>query len=166
MASTYTPIATTTLGSATNSYTFTSIPSTYTDLILVMQTKVTAGSYQNNIQVGNGSIDTGTNYSTTLLNADGSTAYSTRGSNQTSTGGYADYNTTADGQMSVFHFMNYANTSVYKTMLSRGSNANTGLTATVALWRSTSAINQIKVFASGSTYTAGSTFTLYGIAAA
>jgi hypothetical protein len=37
MASTYTPIATTTLGSAAASYTFSSISGTYTDLVLRIQ---------------------------------------------------------------------------------------------------------------------------------
>ena len=36
MASTYEKIATTTLGSATASYTFSSISGTYTDLILIL----------------------------------------------------------------------------------------------------------------------------------
>jgi hypothetical protein len=67
MASTYTPIATTTLGSAATSYTFTSIPTTYTDLILIVNAKnASTGSYPK-MQVGNGSVDTGNNYSRTYL---------------------------------------------------------------------------------------------------
>ena len=42
MAATYTPIATTTLGSAQSSYTFSSISSAYTDLILIYNGTVTA----------------------------------------------------------------------------------------------------------------------------
>lgn len=162
--STYTPIATTTLGSSATSYTFSSIASTYTDLMLVIQSKVTSGSYQNFIQV-NG--DTGTTYSFTILNGDGSSASSVRASNTTYIGGYSDYNTTADGMMSIFQLMNYANTSTYKTILYRGANANTGTSAVVGLWRSTSAINSIKCYPTGSgTYAAGTTLTLYGIQAA
>ena len=61
--STYTPIATTTLGSAATSYTFTSIPSTYTDLVLVGNL---SSSSNTNISIRIYS-DSGTNYSNTYL---------------------------------------------------------------------------------------------------
>ena len=57
MASTYTPIATTTFASTATSYTFSSIPTTYTDLVLVAVPAQGApvGSSPL-VQVGNGSI--------------------------------------------------------------------------------------------------------------
>jgi len=77
--STYTPIATTTLGSSATSYTFTSIPSTYTDLVIVAQIKGDTTTYLNLRFNG----DTGSNYSRTTLSGNGSTASSERRSNQT-----------------------------------------------------------------------------------
>lgn len=161
--STYTPIATTTLGSAAASYTFSSIPSTYTDLILVANTIMTAADYIS-IQVGNGSVDTGSNYSQTGIYGNGTTATSNRGSNQTTADvGYASTSVCNH----IVHFQNYSNTSTNKTFLSRSNNTSIQTTAGVNLWRSTSAINTIKVLTyGGQTYAAGTTFTLYGIQAA
>jgi hypothetical protein len=163
--STYSTIATTTLGSAQASYTFSSIPSTYTDLVLIAQTSITSGAQQNKL-VFNG--DTGNNFSATFLTANGSTAGSGNQTNNSSMlMGYDDYNTTAIGQMTIFHIMNYANTTTFKTVLARGSNSNTGVSASVGLWRATTAINSVSIRTSaGANYAAGTTFTLYGIAAA
>ena len=166
MASTYVPIATYTIPSATPSYTFTTIPNTYTDLVLVGNYSFTGGTNYTVAQVGNGSIDTGSNYSFTVLNGNGSSPSSYRDSNKTYM--QLDTNLTGSAQaMSILHFQNYANTSVYKTIMGRSSAAGSLVSAYVNLWRSTSAINQIKIFDfSGNNLTAGSTFTLYGIKAA
>lgn len=160
----YTPIATTTLSSANSTITFSSIPATYTDLVLVTSAKLTTGSADATYTV-NGSA--GTNYSLTYLSGNGSAASSARTTNN----GYAyldsyGWVTSGEFNVSITHFMNYSNTTTYKTMLSRASNATSGVDAIVALWRSTAAINQIVIFANSSTFTAGSTFTLYGIKAA
>ena len=75
---TYTPIATTTLGSAASSYTFSSIPGTYTDLVLVVSGKYstgTTGTTTVQIQVGNTSLDTGANYSIVYLNGSGALSH-------------------------------------------------------------------------------------------
>ena len=61
---------------------------------------------------------------------------------------------------------NYANTTTYKTMISRASDATQNAIAYVGLWRSTSAINSITLSVSAGTFAIGSTFTLYGIKAA
>ena len=165
MPQTYTPIATTTLSSAAATVTFSSIAGTYTDLILICQTSVASGTVQNQIQFNS---DTGTNYSATILSGNGSVVLSTRNSSVSQiTLGYDDYNTTAIGQMSIVNIQNYSNTTTYKTTIQRGSNANTGVSATVGLWRSTSAITSILVKNSGGVnFVIGSTFTLYGIAKA
>jgi len=162
--STYTPIATNTLGSAAASYTFSSIPSTYTDLVLVMNTK---GSTSNYCQLRfNG--DTGTNYSRTDLKGNGSTAASSRDSNRSiidiasnATNDTSNFNTNI-----ILHIMNYANTTTYKTAISRANNAATGTDAIVVLWRSTSAINSIYIAVNTGNLEVGTTLTLYGIASA
>jgi len=65
-------------------------------------------------------------------------------------------------------FMNYSNTTTYKTWLAREGNGTNGyVSALVGLWRNTNAITQIKVLNTGSgNFATGSTFTLYGIKAA
>jgi len=155
--STYTPIATTTLGSAAASYTFSSIPSTYTDLVLI----INPNSYVENMNYQfNG--DTATNYSNTFLFGDGSTTYSTRGSNRTSISG------TVSGGWEIvrYNIMNYSNTTTYKSVLNRMDDAASYVGTNVGLWRSTAAINSIKINAGTGNLPSGLMATLYGIAAA
>ena len=162
---TYTAIATNTLGSAAASVTFSSIPSTYTDLVLVISA-ADSGATNVYLQMGNGSIDTGSNYSHTILTGNGTTAYSYRESSQTKIL-YAFEGTPPTSPSFgtyIIQFMNYSNTTTYKTVLSRANSASSGTDAIVGLWRSTSAINQIQLSAQGATtYSTGSTFTLYGV---
>lgn len=162
---TYSKIASTTLSSPAASYTFTSIPSTYTDLILVGNFGVTVGGNSLRIQVGNGSIDTGANYSYTFIYGTGSSALTSRYAGDTSI--YSGYASTANIQNNWFmHFQDYSNTTTKKTVLERFNCASTATTAVVGLWNNTAAINQIKVLTLGDNLSTGSTFTLYGIEAA
>jgi hypothetical protein len=160
MANTYEPIATTTLGSPAPDVTFTSISGTYTDLIIAGN-GIKSGDHGINVQFNS---DTGSNYSFTYLYGDGSSAVSGRESNKTfASGGRLGTN----GAVSLFHIMNYANTTTYKTMLSRGDNASSLNIAIVSLWSSTSAITTIKMYPGDlGNFDTGSTFTLYGIASA
>lgn len=160
--STYTPIATTTLSSAASSITFSSIPSTYTDLVLVA--KLTRDNAGSPILRFNG--DTSSNYSQTFLEGNGTSAVSSRASNVTV--GYINLNSdpVLNGII-IVNFLNYSNTTTYKTYLANGSNAATAVDRVVGLWRSTSAISTILLAAeNGGNYLAGGTATLYGIAAA
>jgi hypothetical protein len=165
MAKTYKPIATTTLGSAAASYTFSSIPATYTDLVLISQAKSSSTITDNSIYF-NG--DTATNYSITGLTGNGSAASSYRESNKTiitiDGNGYVG---TSDFNLAIVHIMNYSNTTTFKTVLSRSNNGAAGVDAVVGLWRSTAAITSLTLDLLGaSNFTSGSTFTLYGIKSA
>jgi hypothetical protein len=161
---TYVALDTRTLLSNSASVEFTSIPQGYTDLILVCNAKNQGGAnYNLYAQVGNGSYDTGSNYSDTYLGGQGSSAFSGRDTSvsQMRLALFGNSNFTP----SIIHFQNYSNTTTNKTVISRGSDAGGNVMAIVNLWRSTSAINQIKVFAElSANLSAGSTFTLYGIA--
>lgn len=162
--STYTPIATTVLGSGVANYTFSSIPSTYTDIILVIA-GAGASSGGNIVLQFNG--DTASNYSTTILYGDGSSAGSARVSS-TSSMNIGDLDASNQSN-TLINIMNYANSTTYKTALSRANRLNAGaaVAAKVGLWRSTSAINSIKVFlSSGDNFLIYSTLTIYGITAA
>jgi hypothetical protein len=164
--STYSTIATTTLGSAAASYTFTSIPTTYTDLVLIVNSKMTSGADNLRLQVGNSSVDETNKYSFVYMAGDGSTTFSGKGSNLNDT---LSGRLGATSSTSIINFMNYSNTTTFKTIISRGNDASTsGQTAAyICLWRSTVAINTIKVLEQvGDTFAAGTTLTLYGIAAA
>jgi hypothetical protein len=157
MPSTYEPIATTTTSASAGPVIFSSIPSTYTDLILVISgIQATSGAVR--IQFNN---DTGSNYSRTDVYGDGSSAASYRESNQT----YINFITLQTTQSnSISHIMNYANTTTNKTMLTRYNTPSTGVVAAgVTLWRSTAAINTITLT---NTSNVTATFTLYGIKAA
>jgi hypothetical protein len=163
--STYEPIATTTASGSSTNVTFSSISGSYTDLVLIIA-NVTA-------QIDNVGItlnsDTGSNYSRTLINGNGSTATSTRGSNQTYL--YTMYKDTAGGDpvMSISQFQNYSNSTTYKTILTRQETNSSGtksVQAMVSLWRSTSAITSISINSGNANFNSGSTFTLYGITAA
>ena len=169
--STYTPIATNTLGTAAPSITFSRISGSYTDLVLVTNSAAvtSGGGYTLTFRVGNSSVDTGTNYSWTQLIGDGSSASSGRnGSSPQNTfmfGGRIDDTPTFG--TTIAHFMNYSNTTTYKTALINGGVANVRTGVTVNLWRSTSAINIITITNEAAVnFAVGSTFTLYGIAAA
>ena len=174
--STYTPIATTTLGSAAASYTFSSIPSTYTDLIIVCSVSTTSGSAGIAMQVGNGSVDTGSNYSGTYLsgtNYGGSQIAKSVRETSVAKIYISEWAGVALSSPSpvIIHFQNYANTTTYKTVLIRFNTQDNAsgyneVNAGVGLWRSTSAINTISIQTTASTFTAGSTFTLFGIASA
>ena len=164
MAVTYDKIATNTLGSAASSVTFSSIPATYTDLVLVINAKGSASSYPT-IRL-NG--DSSTNYSDTELNGNGSNAASGRNSN-TSVMYFtrsAVWTTSEFTFNAIANFQNYSNATTYKTVLSRANAAGSSVDAVVSLWRSTAAINQIVVSATTGTMEIGSTFTIYGIKAA
>ena len=165
MPTTYEPIATTTLSSSAASVTFSSISSSYTDLVLVVNLKGDVAGFAPRMRFNN---DSGTNYSWTRLSGNGSAASSARVTNGTSIsiGSTANVYTT-DGFVGICQIQNYANTTTYKTTLNRGNNATDGTEAIVGLWRDTSAINRVDVVnTSSANFTSGSTFTLYGIKAA
>ena len=164
MTTTYTPLYTTTLGSTSSGVVISSFPSTYTDLILVVNGKADSGS--------TGSIglqynsDTGSHYSYTRILGDGTNASSARGSNTSAT--YIG-DTGTDPAVFIVSIQNYSNTTTYKTHLSR-SNSQYYVSSYVGLWRgstgsSTDAITSIKVLPpSGANWAIGSTFSLYGVA--
>lgn len=167
MPSTYEPIATTTLGSNAATVTFSSIPSTYTDLIVVtnLMPDTAGGTGYIRVTLNN---DTGSNYSTTYMIGTGSSAISGRVSNASSL--IVDYTfgaSTTIPATTIFNIQNYSNTTTNKTALTRMSDQNAGFViAYASLWRNTSAINRIDFNGVTGGYKAGSTFTLYGIKAA
>ena len=160
MPKTYEPIQSYTLTSTATNVDFTSIASTYTDLKMVIAgTVATASSIY--IQF-NG--DTANNYSYTDLTGDGTNATSTRLGNRANIPVSVWYSSVSQIEFDIF---NYANTTTFKTVLSRAASPSTLVRRYIGLWRKTpEAINRIYVYNDGVNFNVGTTFTLYGIKAA
>ena len=164
MSATYTPIASITLGANASTVTFSSIPSTYTDLVLIVSAAGTATT-DPYLRVNS---DSGSNYSYTTLtgNGGGGVAVSYRATNQTSISinYFGSDSTTLGENPRTIHFLNYSNTTTYKTVMAIGGRGNTdGLAFLTNLWRSTAAINSITYHPGSGSLLSGSTFNLYGI---
>ena len=163
---TYESIATTTLGSATATVTFSSIPATYTDLIVVLGI-AGLSAVETPKMYFNG--DTSALYTTTWISGHNTTAYSGRTTSQTSFYGIGAYNSGNSSGVSsiVIQVPNYSNTTTYKSMLARNNSTDLSVDATVGLYRSTSAVSSISfIVHGGNTYSTGTVFSLYGIKAA
>lgn len=158
MAITYEPIATTTTTSNATTVTFSSIPGTYTDLVMIMNFSL---SGNNEVYIRFNS-DAGSNYSRTYMQGDGSTATSVRNTNTEA----VNILGRTTQMMNIINFMNYANTTTNKTLVARFSSAAEIIGAEVGLWRNTSAITTIGLSLSAGNFTNGSVISLYGIKAA
>jgi len=162
---TYEPIATANGNGSTASITFSSLGS-YTDLIIVSSVLGSATTYLKMRFNG----DTATNYSQTYIRGDGATASSARftSSAEIYPGETQIGFSTTIPMFSKIHLFNYAG-STNKTMLYEASydkNGSGEVVRGVSLWRSTSAITSIELYATSGTFSTASTFTLYGIKAA
>jgi hypothetical protein len=168
MAATYTPIASITLGATASSVTFSSIPSTYTDLVLI------SSVYSDTNDVGlyiRYNSDTASNYSYTYLEGNNSNAaVSGRASSQDKI--YFQFSTGIPSTTGVYiptiiNVMNYSNTTTNKTLVARSQGRRNDAAASVSLvtglWRSTAAITSINLALSSGNFASGSTFNLYGI---
>jgi hypothetical protein len=162
-AQTYEPIATTTLGSATGTVTFSSISSAYTDLILVAR-----GTALSNTGWGlKFNNDSGTNYSSTYLEGNGTSAISER---QTSVGlmrtCWNSLWTSSTPANTIISIQNYSNSTTFKSSVWRSNNSSNYVEAGVGLWRNTNAINRIDIVTTSADFATGADFTIYGIKAA
>ena len=163
MPATYEPIATYTAPSAQASYTFSSIPSTYTDLVLIANA-LTASADAVGIDLFiNGGTATGRSY--TRIQGNGTSATSLNGTTSAGIGVMGN----SEGANLIVNIMNYSNSTTFKTILSRYNNMDSGdarVGAYVSLSQSTSAVTSLTISPLSINWAAGSTFTLYGIKAA
>ena len=168
------PIATSTL-SSNGYFEFSNIPQNYQDLYISLNARAAATSgdagFSNQSYVSAYFNDITTAYSVSFLIGDGASATSTRATSQTNCyfGFIPNQNATSGifGATTV-HILNYANTSTFKTTLSRtagDANGSGTTTLTVNGWRNTAAINKITLYCSYTNFVAGTTATLYGIRA-
>lgn len=157
---TYDLITETTLGSNSASVTISSIPSTYKDFVVEYIGSLT--SSPNDIWMYFNGDETA-NYNRTWFSTVNQTSSPTAGSGRnTGIGGhYVFYGgtTLSYGRVEVF---SYANTNVNKSVLSRGTAADTASGLVTSMWRSTAAVNSIKL-TSPVNFTSGSIFRVWGI---
>lgn len=167
MPATYEPIATTTLGSAAANIQFSSIPSTYTDLVVTLVVNTTSVDARGVRCTFNS--DTGANYSATRLQGDGATAASTRSTGQANIP--LTLNATTSTTIPTFYQFNvfsYAG-STYKTVLAMGNADKNGsgvVDRTVGLWQSTAAINTLNITPNSGNFNTGTIATVYGVKSA
>lgn len=167
MALTYEPISTTTTGSLTTSITLSSIPATYTDLVVILQGSMTAGANTIYVRI-NG--DSSSSYQTVYLSSNGSGragAVGTQRNDGVSFGNY-QYGYAANAEFMVqAHFNNYSQSSYQKTCISKWSQGNSAVEYAGNLWYNTSTISSLEIRNNGGyNFAIGTTVTLYGILAA
>ena len=153
---TYTPLATVTLGTTTSSVTFSSIPATYRDLIIVLDGTNTGGD---NVTLRyNG--DSSSTYTSVVMYAVGSPVSAT--TSATYAEGGAIYENAGNN---IIQIMDYSATDKHKTALARTNTAGNIVGAYASRWPSTAAITSVRVGLTGSSYLSGTTFSLYGVIA-
>lgn len=155
---TYIALANLTLTGTDASIEFASIPSTYRDLVLVVNCEQT-GANSSKIRVNS---DTGANYHQVVMR--GATTASAE-SLPNETQWYASSVNTQGSQRIDFyaHFLDYSATDKHKLLLVREGHNASVVEAGAGRWANTNAINTITVFLSANEYAIGSTFALYGI---
>jgi len=167
------PIQTIRLDNAnTTTFQFTSIPQTFTDLMLVFNARNTSTSVTVSQMIPQYNNNGASDYSYTILRSNGSSPTSARSTGMPFTyGGSTPSGTALSGAFGsgVIYILNYTNTTGFKTQIGRSSADYNGageIDMSVSLWRQTSAISTISIGQSyGTAYVAGSTATLYGIKA-
>lgn len=165
-------ISTTILGADASTVTFSSIPQNYQHLQLRWACRTGSGASTIYLQVYLNS-DTGANYNGHAFFANGTNVYN---ENYTPTNSInAKYGSVSNAVgawgVGVMDFLDYANTTKNKTTRSlNGSwygSADRGVVLSSGLWRNTSGISSITIFANGGNgswqVAAGSRFSLYGL---
>jgi hypothetical protein len=161
---TMTLIETKTLDTAVSTVSFTSIPQTFTDLLLLASTRSSRtgaaafiGAYING---------TTTNQSNRRLAGDGSTASSSGESNNWSFISASAIDTASTFSNTSIYVPNYAGSTAKSFSLDSVSE-NNGTTArqiiTAGLWNSTTAITSLQLIDPNGNFVVGSVLSLYGI---
>jgi hypothetical protein len=170
MADTFVKIATVTVGSGgAANITFSSIPSTYTDIQLFLSARSTGGTTQDYAAV-QFNASGGTAYSDKRLEGTGSSASVASDSSQNVIySAYVATGSTATSSIfgnTSFYIPNYSG-ATNKSVSIDGVTENNGTVAyqtlTAALWANTSAITQVVFTLGNGNFAQYSTATLYGI---
>lgn len=170
MPVTYDSIQSTTLSSTTGTISFTSIPSTFTDLRLrlFVPNSVTANPSVR-LRFNN---DSGTNYNRLLLAVNNNSIYTGNANAATDIhlAGEINISTTGPSQSFLIDIFSYASSS-FKTLFIKENQdrnaSNGGYDNIVGMWRSTAAISSLTLVCNGAgVFGVGTTATLFGIKSA
>ena len=151
----YVPLSTITLDSTASTVTFSSIPSSYRDLVVVFDGSTASGNYLFQTRF-NGSADA--IYGEQYISSAGAGSGNSNGSH---TSGRFDTNR---GTLTL-EVLDYSALDKHKTSLSSMSfpGWSSQPQSNAFRWRSTDAINQITLLTNGGLFAAGSTVSLYGV---
>jgi len=173
MALTYVAIATTTVGSGgAANIEFTSIPGTYTDLVIKLSGRSTASSDWEDMKISfNNSTTDAQYYWRAVYGYSGSTVGSNQGNGNSNarlqgvvSAASATANTFGSWEMYVPNYAGSNQKSVSTDFASENNSAATLLGLATNLWNQTTAINRVTLTtSSGSNIAQYSTATLYGI---
>jgi len=165
------PIGYINLTSPNVGFSFINIPQGYQDLMLVCNARSAYAANTNGLDLYINAYST-TNLSMTYFGGNGSSAYSTRNTTSSPTYGFVGDIPAASATSGIFgtavyHILNYANTSTFKTVLVRSAADINGagvVDLNVGLYGNTSAVTSL-IIQSGysANYVTGSTFALYGV---
>lgn len=158
-------IASTTLGSAATTITFSSVPSTYTNLRIVLRGACASQAFP--VIRLNG--DTGTNYIYLSLEAVGTSQYSYAGNSNDYaylTGGTCEWNNSKISTLKI-DVLGYKNTNTRTNILTQNSadqnQAGGGVSLTTNTWANTATVTTIELGARGVNFLTGTTASLYGL---
>jgi hypothetical protein len=169
MANTYTLISSNVLSSSAASVTFSSIPATYTDLVLRISTRITRADYEGRILMSYNSSST-SDYSETWVREQASVADSGRYTSQTghlqiwSSASTATASTFGSGEIYIPNYAGATNKPMSAFTVSENNSTNSTIAADAGLRSNTAAITSITMAPSdASNFVSGSSFYLYGI---
>lgn len=156
-----------TLTTTASSVTFSSIPSTYTDLKIVMSIRSNAATVYNDLYMAFNSTSSG--YSSTLLYGSNGGAASASNSGTTLpwsgkvTGANATSNSFSNCEVYISNYTAAYSKSVSVDAISENNNSDNNMGFTTELWTNTAAINFIVFTPVSGSFVSGSSFALYGI---
>ena len=157
---TYDLIASNVLSSSASSVTFSSIPATYRDLVLVVDGTGSSATQFVSLRF-NGSF--ASEYTNVTAEGNGTNAVSSAGGPTGQLNASNErYPFTTTASNIIFQIMDYSATDKHKTVLIRANGAANSTVMTAGRWASTSAINQVQVLF-GANFNSGTSFYLYGI---
>jgi hypothetical protein len=150
------PIVSITIQSATNLVSFSGIPNTYRDLILVCNVIGVGSILDSDYMKFNGSTS---DFNNVQIYGNGSAAASNAGSS----GRISNYeNTIGRTYSSIVNIFDYSTTDRQKSYVSKYNSDDAGTGAFAGRWAQLAAVNAIDIYPQSGNYAIGSTFNLYG----
>ena len=163
MATAWKALATITLGASQTGVTFSSIPNSYRDLVVIVSGNTASSDYALNMRLNS---DSSSVYSSVSIEANGASTSST--SNTTTSMPTWNYNTFSASTVSSYiaHILDYSATDKHKTVIFRQGAASLGSATALGRYASTSAVSTVYVYAAtGNQLAAGTIVSLYGVSA-